>query len=54
MLFLSSKFNFPFISIGMHHVGTCKMGAQNDTTTVVDTECRVKGIKRLRVVDASV
>jgi choline dehydrogenase-like flavoprotein len=31
-----------------HGSGTCAMG------TVVDTECRVKGIDRLRVIDASV
>ena len=37
-----------------HHCGTCKMGTQSDPTSVVDPELRVKGIKRLRVVDASV
>ncbi|XP_055306499.1 glucose dehydrogenase [FAD, quinone]-like [Sitodiplosis mosellana] len=41
-------------SAGMHHVGTCRMGAENDPTAVVDTELRVKGINHLRVVDSSV
>jgi choline dehydrogenase len=35
-----------------HPVGTCKMG--NDAMAVVDDELRVRGIGRLRVVDASV
>lgn len=35
-----------------HAVGTCKMG--NDDMAVVDNELRVRGIKGLRVVDASV
>lgn len=37
-----------------HYSGTCKMGAVNDPTTVVDPRLRVKGIRSLRVVDASV
>ena len=37
-----------------HPVGTCKMGAIEDSSTVVDSRLRVKGIKNLRVVDASV
>jgi choline dehydrogenase-like flavoprotein len=37
-----------------HHVGTCKMGSSVDDGSVVDTRLRVHGIKRLRVVDASV
>ena len=37
-----------------HPSGTCKMGANNDTTTVVDPELRVKGVEGLRVIDASV
>ncbi|GFQ91377.1 glucose dehydrogenase, partial [Trichonephila clavata] len=37
-----------------HQVGTAKMGNPNDSTTVVDPELRVKTIKNLRVVDASV
>ena len=35
-----------------HPVGTCKMG--NDPLAVVDDELRVRGIARLRVIDASV
>ena len=35
-----------------HPVGTCKMGV--DEAAVVDTELRVRGIEKLRVVDASV
>ena len=37
-----------------HHSCTCKMGAANDPLAVVDPNLRVKGIKGLRVVDASV
>ncbi|GAC17714.1 GMC family oxidoreductase [Paraglaciecola arctica] len=37
-----------------HPVGTCKMGNIDDVMTVVDPELKVKGIKGLRVVDASV
>lgn len=37
-----------------HHSGTCKMGGKNDKTAVVDPDLRVKGIKGLRVVDASI
>ncbi|MFY8206888.1 MAG: GMC family oxidoreductase, partial [Arenimonas sp.] len=37
-----------------HPVGTCKMGALDDRDAVVDSQCRVKGVRGLRVVDASV
>lgn len=37
-----------------HPVGTCKMGACDDPQAVVDPQCRVKGVRGLRVVDASV
>ncbi len=35
-----------------HPVGTCRMG--NDPMAVVDDELRVRGVQRLRVIDASV
>ena len=37
-----------------HPVGTCRMGRKNDTSAVVDSELRVRGVAGLRVVDASV
>jgi choline dehydrogenase len=37
-----------------HPVGTCKMGRDDDPMAVVDSQMRVKGVARLRVVDASV
>jgi choline dehydrogenase-like flavoprotein len=37
-----------------HPIGTCKMGSVDDPTTVVDEKLQVKGVKGLRVVDASV
>ncbi|ESO12711.1 hypothetical protein HELRODRAFT_159297 [Helobdella robusta] len=42
-------------TMSMHHgVGTCKMGAAGDIGAVVDDQLRVRGVKKLRVVDASV
>lgn len=39
---------------GANPVGTCKMGRDDDTHAVVDSELRVRGIVGLRVADASV
>jgi choline dehydrogenase len=37
-----------------HPVGTCEMGADGDPMAVVGSDLRVRGIDRLRVIDASV
>jgi choline dehydrogenase len=37
-----------------HPVGTCRMGRPDDPLAVVDSTLRVKGVDKLRVVDASV
>jgi choline dehydrogenase len=37
-----------------HPVGTCRMGDVNDRNGVVDARLRVKGVRQLRVVDASI
>ena len=37
-----------------HPVGTCKMGRDGDPSAVVDPQLRVRGIERLRVIDASI
>ncbi|XP_043465866.1 glucose dehydrogenase [FAD, quinone]-like [Leptopilina heterotoma] len=37
-----------------HPVGTCKMGPESDVDAVVDPGLRVRGIKGLRVVEASI
>ena len=37
-----------------HPCGTCKIGRADDPMAVVDPECRVIGVDRLRVVDSSI
>ncbi len=37
-----------------HPCGTCRMGAATDDAAVVDPDCRVIGVERLRVVDSSI
>lgn len=43
------------LTTNLHHqVGTCKMGPDSDSESVVDPKLRVRGIRGLRVVDASI
>jgi choline dehydrogenase len=42
-------------TLTLHHFsGTCKMGPDGDPTAVLDSQLRVRGVQRLRVVDASI
>lgn len=43
-----------YIGTLWHFSGTCRMGREHDPRTVVDPRLRVKGIRGLRVVDASI
>ena len=50
-----SRCPYPSAPVVSHFAGTCKMGdLDNDPTAVVDSRLRVRGVDRLRVVDASV
>ncbi|KAL5591117.1 hypothetical protein FOBRF1_014674 [Fusarium oxysporum] len=40
-------------TFGHHVTGTCAMGSEKDKYAVVDSKFRVRGVKNLRVVDAS-
>ena len=42
------------VGTARHVSGTCKMGPDSDPMTVVDQQCRVKGVEGLFVADASV
>lgn len=42
------------VGTARHVSGTCKMGPDEDPMAVVDQYCRVKGVQRLWVADASV
>ncbi|XP_037814919.1 glucose dehydrogenase [FAD, quinone]-like [Lucilia sericata] len=43
-----------FSSTCYHHVGSVKMGPVDDARTCVDPRLKVKGVKNLRVIDASI
>lgn len=41
------------VKTGYHPVGTCKMGHEGDPEAVLDSRLRVRGVRGLRVIDAS-
>jgi len=43
-----------YTMLNMHTTGTCRMGPAGDPSAVVDNALKVRGVSRLRVVDASV
>jgi choline dehydrogenase len=42
------------VATQFHPCGTARMGPPNDAMAVLDQHCRLRGVERLRVVDASV
>ena len=42
------------VGTARHVSGTCRMGPDSDPTSVVDQRCKVKGVEKLWVVDASI
>jgi choline dehydrogenase len=42
------------VETAFHPCGTCRMGAADDASAVIDPECRVIGVDGLRVVDSSI
>jgi choline dehydrogenase-like flavoprotein len=42
------------VTTGYHPAGTCRMGAADDPRAVVGPDLRVRGVRRLRIADASV
>jgi choline dehydrogenase-like flavoprotein len=52
---LPAKEDLPkIVTDTVHLCGSCRMGAPDDDTVVVDPDCRVLGTERLRVIDASI
>lgn len=43
-----------FTSTSYNQVGTVKMGSESDKSSCVDSKLKIKGVKNLRVIDASV
>lgn len=52
---LNNKFQARWYTMTIYHpVGTCKMGPDHDPMAVVDPTLKVRGVKNLRVIDASI
>ena len=48
------KFLLENVESAYHPCGTCKMGSIDDPMSVVDPECKVIGVKNLRLADSSI